>query len=192
MAFRLLDLPHELVALVLDKVVNLNDLCSLARVCRWLHNYTESRIYASIHLRKADGVVQSRLLARALELKPDRAFYIQRFHIHQPECVEGGDYEELPRIISFLTHLENLIVEAPACYSIYVPRRMRQAHVQKEAGELLGLELCSRILREIPYLPSLRSCKCRSILVISHHPFSKQSRVCVLTLLPRGQVPCIL
>jgi hypothetical protein len=84
--FPLMDLPHELIALVVERVIdeegNIKDLINLSTTCRLLQSLAEAYIYQCFELR--DSKKMSRL-ARGLARQKDRYRHIRELDM----CCDG-------------------------------------------------------------------------------------------------------
>lgn len=109
--FRLLDLPNELIALIIEQLDCRKALWRLARTCRRIQHLAEPVLYRSILIR-ASGHANE--LLNALRSRPERCAGI---HFLELPCDPQyrQDFRAIAQILNRSRNLKELSYESPQC-----------------------------------------------------------------------------
>ena len=138
--FDVLRLPQELQDLVWSYVTCRSTQLALARTSAFFQDIAERKIYNTILLKRLGDQESARLqtseLASALHRRSTRAQYIKRLHVNKPTCSTEDEWRDLPDILDRIAHVEELILEAAACYSFDGNGRRHWVNFQAQANNL--------------------------------------------------------
>ena len=109
--FRLLDLPNELIAHIIEQVDNIKALRKLARTCHRIQDLTEPVLYRSVLARsgsRTEAVLQS------IQTRVARAAGIH--HLDLPcDYHQDQNFDAVESLIRRARNLKSLMVESPEC-----------------------------------------------------------------------------
>ncbi|CAK3903820.1 hypothetical protein DOTSEDRAFT_90064 [Lecanosticta acicola] len=109
--FRLLDLPNELIAHIIEQVDSVKALRKLSQTCRRVQELTEPFLYRVALVRSGR---RAEAILRSLETRRARAAAIRRldvpcdYHQHQ-------NFEALSSLLRQARNLKTLMIESPQC-----------------------------------------------------------------------------
>ncbi|KAF7197497.1 hypothetical protein HII31_01307 [Pseudocercospora fuligena] len=112
--FRLLDLPNELVSIIIEHVESVAILKTLCRTCRRLQYLTEPVLYRYALIRTG---VETEFIRSALTHSTrgkDRAAALQKIDIPcHPRFHQN--FQEVARLLTAVSNLKELMIESPEC-----------------------------------------------------------------------------
>ena len=111
--FSLLDLPDELITLIIEQVDDLRTLQYLARTCNRLQDIAEAKVYR-VRLMRSAHAAES--LQRSLKRRSQRAKALQILDI---PCNKDKrqDFNLIAEMLSSANNLKELMFESPYCNS---------------------------------------------------------------------------
>ena len=115
MSLRLLDLPNELLAVIVCYIEDVDSLRALARTCRRLQRVAEAELYRYVLQRTGKQAIQ---LGEAVKRRPSRADALQ---VIDSRCKWNHRLGllALAEVIARATYLKELTVESPYCTRAY-------------------------------------------------------------------------
>lgn len=109
--FRLLDLPNELIAHIIEQVNSPKALCRLARTCSRLQYLAEPVLYRSILLRDGMKTVH---VCNALHSRPERWIGVNFLDVPCDDDY-AQHFEAIQHIVLKSKNLKTLMIESPQC-----------------------------------------------------------------------------
>ncbi|OJK02180.1 hypothetical protein ASPACDRAFT_1854168 [Aspergillus aculeatus ATCC 16872] len=173
---QLLQLPTEILRVIISQIDSRASLARLARVCRFLEALVDPFLYQSVYLRNHDGEI----FIRAVELRPARAQYIRELLIHYHYVNVPNQQEYYPLLVESLVPticrlvnlrrltVKGLLYDAPQDYDdpdlgnverfdAYAAEWFRLFEHAGGADVLPSLESCQMIMDDVPYDPEIRT-----------------------------------
>ncbi|EME42774.1 hypothetical protein DOTSEDRAFT_90064 [Dothistroma septosporum NZE10] len=111
--FRLMDLPNELIAHIIEQIDSVRHLRRLSRTCRRIQHLAEPVLYRSIRIRsgyKTDQIIT------AVSARAERAAAVRQLEI---PCDDDylQNYAAVEALLTEAKNLKNLMFESPECNS---------------------------------------------------------------------------
>ena len=110
-AFSVLDLPDELIILIIEQVADLETLRKLASTCRHIQGMAESKLYRSIEICRGS---RAKRILKATSTRPERAIAIQSLAIPCDSERRQG-FGAYGRLLMCAVNLKEFSFESPEC-----------------------------------------------------------------------------
>ena len=162
-AFSILDLPDELITLIIEQVPDAETLSKLASTCRHIQGMAEAKLYRSIEIRRGS---RAKRILKATNARRERATAIHYLSVPCDSERRQG-FGAYGRLLMCAVNLKEFSFESPECST----GDFEDEDTWEEMADLMFTPFTCASLHSIkagfPEIPLRRLRKCKSTYIIA-------------------------